>query len=207
MKPSDKEIADPEVARDLFRPLRWRVFCALKDRKASPSKLSRYLGAPLRDISFHVRELCLLGMVKLAQRTSPQGSIERQYVAAAQAVISDESWAQFPDDIKRCIHDSWLEQIGKDLRKASFTDGFHRAEIQLCRIPLTIDPEAWNELSHASVEYRKRLLQIERDAIKRLKRKDQKQEKALVLLAAFEDNSRSDQASFPHWEDRRVEDS
>ena len=56
MKPITN-IDDPRYVKALSHPLRVRILAMLRERTASPSQLSRWLGATLGTTAYHVRSL------------------------------------------------------------------------------------------------------------------------------------------------------
>ena len=75
------ETSDPRVIKALTHPLRVQLLRALEDRTASPSELAEEIGAPLGNVSYHVRQLHSLGLIKLVKRTPRRGAIEHYYTA------------------------------------------------------------------------------------------------------------------------------
>ena len=64
MRP-DKDVTDPRLVKALAHPLRFRILTVLDERMASPSELAEELGAPLGNVSYHVRILASLGLIRL----------------------------------------------------------------------------------------------------------------------------------------------
>jgi Mn-dependent DtxR family transcriptional regulator len=54
---------------------------------ASPRQVSEELEAPLQNVSYHVRDLAKLGLIKLVRTTQRRGAIEHRY----QAVLAPTS--------------------------------------------------------------------------------------------------------------------
>ena len=65
MKPLSN-VTDPRVVKALAHPLRVQILGALERRTASPNELAEELGAPLGNVSYHVRQLASAGLLKLA---------------------------------------------------------------------------------------------------------------------------------------------
>ena len=90
------DIGDPRLVKALAHPLRVQILTALEDRVASPSDLAEELAAPLGNVSYHVRTLADLGLVKLVRRRTRRGAVEHYYEARGRAQVSDRAWAQVP---------------------------------------------------------------------------------------------------------------
>ena len=56
------------MAKALAHPLRARLFQRLAEGVASPNELSRELGEPLGNVSYHVKTLLKLGCVELVEQ-------------------------------------------------------------------------------------------------------------------------------------------
>ena len=106
MKPRS-EISDPRVIKALTHPLRVQILRALEERVASPSELAEDLGAPLGNVSYHVRQLHSLGLIKLVRKTPRRGAIEHHYEALAQAPIEE-----------LVLDDRGFEDAAKELARA-----------------------------------------------------------------------------------------
>ena len=68
------------------------------------------LDAPLGNVSYHVRTLADLGLVKLVKRRTRRGAVEHYYQARGRAQVSNRAWAQVPGVVKRSMVAVALEQ-------------------------------------------------------------------------------------------------
>ena len=69
------------MVKAFAHPLRLEILRALGSR-ASPTELSRRLGAPLGSVSYHVRVLAELGALQLVEQLPRRGAIEHYYELA-----------------------------------------------------------------------------------------------------------------------------
>lgn len=76
-------IDDPRYVKALAHPLRVRILAILEERPGSPVELSRLLDVSLGVVSYHVRTLDDLGLLKLIRTTQRRGAIEHHYRAVA----------------------------------------------------------------------------------------------------------------------------
>src|ERR671929_1783513 len=90
------DIGDPRLVKALAHPLRVQILSTLEDRIASPSDLATELNAPLGNVSYHVRTLADLGLVKLVKRRTRRGAVEHYYQARGRAQVTGSAWAQVP---------------------------------------------------------------------------------------------------------------
>ena len=69
----------PEIAQALSHPTRARVLTALRERPRSPKELAEEFAEPLGTVSYHVRTLHGMGLIKLVKKTPRRGAIEHHY--------------------------------------------------------------------------------------------------------------------------------
>src|SRR5436309_4444609 len=66
-------VTDPRVVKALAHPVRVRILSALERRQASPNELDAELGVPLGTVSYHVRRLADVGLIKLVEEARRRG--------------------------------------------------------------------------------------------------------------------------------------
>lgn len=145
MKPQS-DISDPRIIKALTHPLRIQILAALDERTASPSELADELGAPLGNVSYHVRQLAGLGLIKLVKRTPRRGAIEHHYKAVGRPQISDDAWAGTSATVKDAVVGSALSDLGSAVSSAAASGGFSRADAHLTRTQVTLDDKGWKDL-------------------------------------------------------------
>jgi DNA-binding transcriptional ArsR family regulator len=143
------DIADPRLVKALAHPLRVQILTTLEDRIASPSDLAAELDAPLGNVSYHVRTLADLGLVKLVKRRTRRGAVEHYYQARGRAQVSNRAWAQVPGVVKRSMVAVALEQAVDAAGAAAAAGGFDHEDSNLSRQTVTLDAEGFSELSQA----------------------------------------------------------
>jgi DNA-binding transcriptional ArsR family regulator len=185
MKPRS-DISDPRVIKALTHPLRIEILRALEERTASPSELADEIGAPLGNVSYHVRQLHGLGLIKLVKKTPRRGAIEHHYKALAQAPISDEAWAGQPGLVKESVVGTSLGELGKDVNAAVAGGGFKRPEAQLVREDLALDDKGFQDVAKELARVTERLAKIRDDAGRRLEKSGDEGVRANVALMLFE---------------------
>ena len=145
MKPN-ADITDTRVVKALAHPLRVRILHLLDERTASPSEIAEELGAPLGNVSYHVRQLASFGLIKLVKRTPRRGAIEHHYRAQPRRTITDEAWARVPEIVKQATIDAALAEVGNQVTAAAHAGGFSRPDAHLTRTQLTLDEEGWSAI-------------------------------------------------------------
>ena len=186
MKPQS-DISDPRVIKALTHPLRVQILRGLEERTASPSELAEEIGAPLGNVSYHVRQLHALGLIKLVKKTPRRGAIEHHYKALAQAPISDEAWAGTPDVVKESLVGASLGQLGEAVNAAAASGGFSRPDTQVVRDQVELDEKGFADVAKEFARARERLAKISDDAAKRIAKSEGGGSQANVVLMLFEE--------------------
>jgi DNA-binding transcriptional ArsR family regulator len=163
------DIGDPRLVKALAHPLRVQILSKLEDRIASPSDLATELDAPLGNVSYHVRTLADLGLVKLVKRRTRRGAVEHYYQARGRAQVSNRAWAQVPGVVKRSMVGVALEQAVDQAGAAAATGGFDHEDSNLSRQSVTLDAEGFGELSQAVGRLHEELNGIQDRSATRLK--------------------------------------
>jgi DNA-binding transcriptional ArsR family regulator len=154
----------------LSHPLRVRMLTLLNQKVSSPSELADELGEPLGNVSYHMRFLADLKMVKLVRTEPRRGAVEHYYQALEPPQVSGNDWAQLPASLRRTLSDGVLGQIAKDLSGAAKSGGFDRENMHVSRHTMVLDQEGWDELSTLLADVEQRARAIQDRSAKRLKK-------------------------------------
>jgi DNA-binding transcriptional ArsR family regulator len=185
MSPKEPAI-DQRIMKALSHPLRVRMLTLLNQRVSSPSELADELDEPLGNVSYHMRFLADLKMVKLVRTEPRRGAVEHYYEALEPPLISDADWAQLPVALRRSLSDSTLSDIAADLKDAGAAGGFDRENMHVSRLALTLDDQGWDELSGILSDLLERARTVQDGANKRRKRSGQDAVATLLVLMQFE---------------------
>lgn len=202
MKPI-KDITDPKTVKALAHPMRIRILATLDERTASPSELASELGAPIGNVSYHVRILDTLGLIRLVRTTPKRGAIEHHYEAVARPIITDETWATVPDSVKHAIIGATLDNAGRIVADAATSGGFRHPEARLSRTPLRLDAEGWRMVASELMAFMEHAVQIGRDAEARLKDRGGDADVATLVLMLFDEVEAAVNAKAPAPSKRR----
>ena len=164
------DISDPRLVKALAHPLRVQILGVLEERVASPSDLAEELGAALGNVSYHVRTLCDLGLLKLVRRRTRRGAVEHYYRATGRATVSDRAWSQVPSVVRRSMVGVALEQAIDQAVTAAGDGGFDAAATSLTRHALELDDEGVGELSAALARLHDELAGIKQRSADRVER-------------------------------------
>lgn len=178
---------DPSLVRALAHPLRAQVLGILQERRASPRELADELRAPLGNVSYHVRILADLKLIKLVKKTPRRGAIEHHYEALSMARISDAAWGDTPNIVKNAMVASALGEVGRSVYEAAAAGGFDRPDAHLTRTRLRLDERGWIELGETLMKLLERAERIQEQSTKRLQRTNHEGEReGSLLMMLFE---------------------
>ena len=180
-------IADPALGKALAHPLRTRILAALENRTASPSEIAEELGAPLGVVSYHVRRLQSLHVVKLVKRVPRRGAVEHYYTTVAGPHFTNSAWSATPSIVKKAAIGAALDGIGSYVNAAATAGGFNRGDMHLSRSPLVVDEKGWKALARELDALLVKIGKIEADSQTRLLSNDHGgEQKATVVLMLFD---------------------
>jgi DNA-binding transcriptional ArsR family regulator len=184
--PAQQPAIDQRIMKALSHPLRVRMLTLLNQKVSSPSELAEELDEPLGNVSYHMRFLADLNMVKLVRTEPRRGAVEHYYEALEPPLISDDDWAQLPAALRRSLSDSTLSQIARDLKGAAKEGGFDRKNIHVSRVALTLDEQGWDELSEILSDVMDRARRLQEQSNKRMKRSNGTTIPTALVLMQFE---------------------
>lgn len=164
------DITDSRIAKAYAHPLRIHILGLLDDRVASPSEIAGELNAPLTHVSYHVRQLAGLGLIKLVRTTPRRGAVEHHYTAKIRPKITDETWGQVPEVVKKNMVAGWVQQMGAHVADAVANDGFDRDNAHMSRIPVDLDQKGWDAVAKELEKTFDRIYRIADEAKTRIKK-------------------------------------
>lgn len=131
------QVDDPRLIKALSHPMRTRILGLLDERIASPRELSEELGVPLQNVSYHVRELAKLRLVKLVRTRQRRGALEHLYTAVPH--VCDEVWSDLPPLVRHRLTAAGLSGIFHQVNEAAAHGGFVADDAHLSRTQLVLD--------------------------------------------------------------------
>jgi DNA-binding transcriptional ArsR family regulator len=178
------EIGDPRLVKALAHPIRVRILTTLEHRMASPSELAEELGLPLPNVSYHVRKLVNLGLLKLAKTTPRRGAIEHYYKAKGRIHVTDRAWAEVPEVVKEAMIGTTLHGAVDFIEAGARIGGFNRTDSHISRQPLRLDKQGFAELAELVNHVHHEAQRIQGDSEQRLSKADHTGEisSGLVLM-------------------------
>jgi DNA-binding transcriptional ArsR family regulator len=179
-------ISDPRIVRALAHPMRLEILSIVEKRTASPKEIAQEIGAPLTHVSYHVRQLAQLGLIKLERTTPRRGAVEHHYSMEGDPTISPKAWRDAPEIAKQALVGATLGKVSAQVNAAAAEGGFSRGDIQLQRLSLELDDEGWREASTAIENLVLELERIHNDATERREQEHGSHTFATAVLMLFE---------------------
>ena len=162
------QLDDPRYIKALSHPLRVRILAILEERTASPVQIADQLDASLGVVSYHVRTLERLGLIKLVRTNPVRGAVEHHYRARPRPTISDHGWDAAPPVAKQALLSSFLQQVGAYTNAAASAGGFDRADAHFTRTVAKLDAKAWKQLAKACEQLLQTIDTLEAESAKRI---------------------------------------
>lgn len=163
-----RQMVDPVLVKAMAHPLRLRILTALDNRVASPRELATELNARLGTVSYHVRTLADLELIRQVRTQTRRGAVEHFYEVSAHWAIPDDIWSELPDVLRQSVVRSVLTQVALDLNGADF--GEQRAH--LTRTKLELDQTSRDELASLFDTLLVRLHELSGETQQRLQNRD-----------------------------------
>jgi len=164
------DIGDPRLVKALAHPLRVQILTVLEERVASPSDLAEELGAPLGNVSYHVRTLSELGLLKLVRRRTRRGAVEHYYRATGRATVSDKAWSQVPTVVRKSMVGVALEQALDQAVSAAGSGGFDSDVTSVTRHSVALDDDGVRALGSVLERLHQEVGAIEKASASRIEK-------------------------------------
>ncbi len=179
---------DETLVKVVAHPLRVQALSVLTERSASPKELAAELGAPVGNVSYHVRELEDVGLIELVDEKKRRGAVEHFYRAITRPMLSSAEWEKL-SLAERHGFSAWIIQLLlADASQAMGAGSFDaRSDRHLSRTPLLLDEEGWKELVEIQNEALKAVLQVQAASAERLTKADRGESfPAIASMTCFE---------------------
>ena len=180
------DITDPRVAKALAHPMRLEILRHLGDRTASPSEIAEGIGAPLTNVSYHVRKLRTLGLIKLVRKTPKRGVIEHYYSANPRPSVTAETWKDIPDVVKEAMVTPAAKRATEEMLHSATSGGFNRSTAHFVRMKTKLDERGWTDAHNLLEKFYEDLIDAEKEASTRIDAGESEEIPATLLVGLFE---------------------
>ena len=162
-KQDPKELSlNQRLIKALGHPLRVKLLAYLNDREWSPNELSEELNEGLSQVSYHIKVLKDLEMIKMTKTEPRRGAVEHYYRAIERAYIPRWMARLLPRSGSEIVGSDILEAIERDL-VASVESGkfYEREDTHASYTPVTLDGIGCEEADEVAIKAIKEILQIQ----------------------------------------------
>ena len=173
------------MAKAMAHPLRSKILNHLAAHgTASPADLSRVLGEPIGNVSYHVRMLLDLDCVELVDTRQRRGAVEHFYRATRRVIVDDEGWASLPPSIRKGIAVDTFRESFADV-SAAIDAGSLEAEdgVHISFHKLDLDEDGWQELHTLLDDVMRRAIDLQAEAVNK---PEGPRRRARMFLAKYE---------------------
>jgi DNA-binding transcriptional ArsR family regulator len=172
-KTRQRKGVDETLVKVVAHPLRVQALSVLTERPASPKELAAELGAPVGNVSYHVRELEEVGLIELVDEKKRRGAVEHFYRAIARPMLSAEEWEKLSLDDRQGFSAWIIQLLLADASQALGAGTFDaRSDRYLSRTPMLVDEEGWRELVEIHASALKATLEVQAASAERMTKAD-----------------------------------
>jgi DNA-binding transcriptional ArsR family regulator len=154
------------MAKALAHPLRARLFHRLAEGVASPNELSRELGEPLGNVSYHVKTLRELGCIELVEQVPRRGALEHYYRAVVTGHLTDVVQVP-PLSVRAALSAQVMSEAVSSIAAALKAGTLTFDEMPRALSRLRLDEQAWLKLVDDVRMFVERAQQLQRESIAR----------------------------------------
>lgn len=130
-------------------PTRLQAMTILAEEEATPAQIAAKIGAPINNVSYHIKILVELDCVELVRVQQAGGGrvAERVYTATRRAMLDDEDWKTLNDKEKLRFRSELMRLISEDIGAAMALGAFAEDDDNhVSRMPMKLDRDGWDEV-------------------------------------------------------------
>jgi hypothetical protein len=173
-----------------------KILTSLHKGVSSPNQLSQELDEPLGNVSYHVKTLLEYDCVELVKTEPRRGAVEHFYRATERTFFSDSDWEKIPSSARRGITGSLLEAVGQEATAALAGGTIDaRTDSHVSRTPLTLDAQAWSDVTALLATTLEKALEIQEEAASRLGKDEADAISTNLAILHFEKAPSTDKSS------------
>jgi DNA-binding transcriptional ArsR family regulator len=160
----------------------------MEDGEAAASDLARQIGAPLSQVTHHMRFLERHGAVEFVRSEEvPRGTPKRYYRRTTRPWANDDEYAAMDVGTRRALSNETIAETVGEIAAAVDEDRFaQRADSHVSRSPLLLDPQGWAQVRDLLGEVLERIHEIAGEAANRAATTDEELESFRMVLMLFE---------------------
>jgi len=175
------------LVKALNHPLRVKALTILSERIASPKEISKQLGEELARVSYHVRVLHQMGLIKIVEEETIRGALAHYYRAVDRPLIDNSGWQKLDPKVRNAVSGYVIETLMNDAANSLSAGVFDRREDRhLSRTPLRLDEEGWRKVCEIQAEADARILEAQVTAAERMNGSEGREIQVIAGMLCFE---------------------
>jgi len=148
----------------MSHPTRVHAMTVLLERTASPREIADEIGERLNNVTYHLNQLRKLGCVELVRTERVRGGrvLERFYRATQRLYFDEDAWRALGERERLDLTNVTLRVMAQDITRSMAAGSFFGDDnARLCRHPMVVDAEGWDEVSELLDRATEELFEIE----------------------------------------------
>lgn len=159
------DFVSPQLAAAMSHPTRVHAMSVLLERTASPREVAEEIGERLNNVTYHLNQLRKLGCIELVRTERVRGGrvIEHFYRTTQRLYFDEDAWEALTEKERLDLVGVTLRIISQDISIAMAAGTFFGGQdmAHLCRVPMAVDDEGWDEISRLLERTTEELFEIE----------------------------------------------
>jgi DNA-binding transcriptional ArsR family regulator len=158
------DFISPQLAAAMSHPTRVHAMSVLLDRTASPREVAEEIGERLNNVTYHLNQLRKLGCIELVRTKRVRGGrvLEHFYRATQRLYFDEDAWQALNEKERLDLVGVSLRIISQDITSAMASGTFFGDDnAHLCRMPMVVDTDGWDEISALLERATEELFEVE----------------------------------------------
>jgi DNA-binding transcriptional ArsR family regulator len=150
-----RKAIDQGFVKSLAHDLRVEILTILTERIASPNELAKMLDEGLSQVSYHVKVLRDYERIELLKTEPRRGAVEHYYRATSKTLLPAKTWRGVKKGLRAVIGGGLASDLFNDLADALKAKKLTDGDSHICRMPLVLDAEGWQNVRSSAERFTK----------------------------------------------------
>lgn len=163
----------PAFVKGMANPLRIQIWTILNERVASPTEISKEIGARREKVIYEMKVLADLGIIEVIAKRQVRGAVEHFYRAVTRAMLEEPEWVGIPGEVKCDLRATLLRTLTDDAIEAIAEDQYDsRTDAHMSWTPLLVDEQGCDELAGILLRALHEVIEVQAGCAERLRAQD-----------------------------------
>jgi DNA-binding transcriptional ArsR family regulator len=160
---TNPDFISPQLAAAMSHPTRVHTMSLLLERTASPRQIADAIGERLNNVTYHLSQLLKLGCIELVRTERVRGGrvVEHFYRATQRLYFDEAAWQALGEKERLDLAGVTLRMISQDIANSMAAGTFFSDDAHICRAPMVVDPDGWQEITELLERTTEELFEIE----------------------------------------------